>query len=307
MIFSVIFGKSSPYQNRPYTSNNPSSKLMRLDLGRMDMEKECCYRMQYVAHEKGGHIKGSLHVPVEECYEHGMPLPAMLVLRLGEEFYRGMYGVTGSGQAWIPDLGDELGNKFGDKSKIPENAIIFSISLLGEQICLNVLGSETSEPSISSSSGPNCLRPVRCSMYMSPDHLIVLLMEKFLRRFREITAMLHALYQISNSPPDNYIIYSDSLSALKSMTALHRFSHPLSYNVLELHDWLIGKGFSVLCCCVPSQVGISSNELANNLTKSMALLGPLKPGLFERKRHELDSSNLGGYLPHLPTPAITFP
>ncbi|GBM39039.1 hypothetical protein AVEN_70211-1 [Araneus ventricosus] len=57
-------------------------------------------------------------------------------------------------------------------------------------------------------------------------------------REAEITAILHALYQVSNSPPENCIIYSDPLSALESMTSLHRFSHPLTSNVLELHDRL---------------------------------------------------------------------
>ncbi|GBN38160.1 hypothetical protein AVEN_60682-1 [Araneus ventricosus] len=45
--------------------------------------------------------------------------------------------MSGNGQPWIPDIGDHFGYKFGDfgdKSKIPENAIIFSISLLGEEI-----------------------------------------------------------------------------------------------------------------------------------------------------------------------------
>ncbi|GBO01550.1 hypothetical protein AVEN_217264-1 [Araneus ventricosus] len=36
------------------------------------------------------------------------------------------------------------------------------------------------------------------------------------------------------------------------------------------------------------------------------LLAPLKPGNLERKRHELDSPNMGGHLPHTPLPAITF-
>ncbi|GBM68995.1 hypothetical protein AVEN_183250-1 [Araneus ventricosus] len=56
--------------------------------------------------------------------------PAMLVLWLGREFYRGKYEMTGGSEAWTPDL--------GDKSKIPENAILSSISLLGEEIRLNV-------------------------------------------------------------------------------------------------------------------------------------------------------------------------
>ncbi|GBN03987.1 hypothetical protein AVEN_137143-1 [Araneus ventricosus] len=40
--------------------------------------------------------------------------PAMLVLWLGREFYRGKYGMTGNSQAWTPDLGYELGDHFGD-------------------------------------------------------------------------------------------------------------------------------------------------------------------------------------------------
>ncbi|GBO18540.1 hypothetical protein AVEN_206287-1 [Araneus ventricosus] len=84
----------------------------------------------------------------------------------------------------------------------------------------------------------------------------------------EITAILHALSQISSGPPDNYIIYSDSFSALESMTSLHRFRHPLTFNILELHDRLACRGFSVLLCWVPSHVGISGNEHADNLAKS---------------------------------------
>ncbi|GBM19420.1 putative RNA-directed DNA polymerase from transposon BS, partial [Araneus ventricosus] len=69
-------------------------------------------------------------------------------------------------------------------------------------------------------------------------------------------------------PPDNYIIYSDSLSALESMTSLNRFSHPLKFNILELHDRLTTKGFTILFCWIPSHVGISGNELADNLARS---------------------------------------
>ncbi|GBO18894.1 hypothetical protein AVEN_201618-1 [Araneus ventricosus] len=63
--------------------------------------------------------------------------PTVLVLWLGREFYRGKYGMTGSSEAWTPDLGDRFGD-LGDNSKIPENASLFSISLLGEEIFLNV-------------------------------------------------------------------------------------------------------------------------------------------------------------------------
>ncbi|GBM75021.1 hypothetical protein AVEN_211602-1 [Araneus ventricosus] len=62
-----------------------------------------------------------------------MRFPATLVLWLGREFYRGKSGITGSDQVLTLDRGDKFGD-FGYKSKIPENAIIFSISLLGEEI-----------------------------------------------------------------------------------------------------------------------------------------------------------------------------
>ncbi|GBN57209.1 hypothetical protein AVEN_222258-1 [Araneus ventricosus] len=51
--------------------------------------------------------------------------PAMLVLWLGRKFYWGKHGLTGSGHSGTPGLGDH----FGDKSMIPENATLFSISL----------------------------------------------------------------------------------------------------------------------------------------------------------------------------------
>ncbi|GBL74709.1 hypothetical protein AVEN_213911-1 [Araneus ventricosus] len=67
---------------------------------------------------------------------------AMLVLWLGREFYRGKYGMTGSSQAWSPDLGDKLADylgDFGDEIWDLKGAGIFSVSLLGEMIRLNVL------------------------------------------------------------------------------------------------------------------------------------------------------------------------
>ncbi|GBN30543.1 hypothetical protein AVEN_174244-1 [Araneus ventricosus] len=68
--------------------------------------------------------------------------PAMRVLRLGREFYRGKYGMTDSSRFWSPDLGDKLGvqlGDFGDEIWDLSGAGIFSISPLGEEIRLNVL------------------------------------------------------------------------------------------------------------------------------------------------------------------------
>ncbi|GBN05362.1 hypothetical protein AVEN_128946-1, partial [Araneus ventricosus] len=65
--------------------------------------------------------------------------PEMLVLWLGRGFYRGKNVMTGSNQAWTPDLGDHHGHKYGDGICYLKGAGIFSISLLGEDIRLNVL------------------------------------------------------------------------------------------------------------------------------------------------------------------------
>ncbi|GBO22671.1 hypothetical protein AVEN_230200-1 [Araneus ventricosus] len=84
----------------------------------------------------------------------------------------------------------------------------------------------------------------------------------------EIRALLHSLSEISNYPADNYIIYSDSLSVLQALSSLHRHSHPLAFSILDLHDRLVCKGFSILLCWVPSHVGISGNEIADIAAKN---------------------------------------
>ncbi|GBN79452.1 hypothetical protein AVEN_124740-1 [Araneus ventricosus] len=53
--------------------------------------------------------------------------PAMLVLWLGREFYRGMYGNSGETEPLTPDLGD----KFGDEMWDLKTTGIFLISPLG--------------------------------------------------------------------------------------------------------------------------------------------------------------------------------
>ncbi|GBO33208.1 hypothetical protein AVEN_204028-1 [Araneus ventricosus] len=72
--------------------------------------------------------------------------PALRVLWLGREFYRGKYGMTSNSHVWFPDLGDTLGDHRGDKFGDFDDEIcdlkgagIFSISLLAEEIRLNVL------------------------------------------------------------------------------------------------------------------------------------------------------------------------
>ncbi|GBN28804.1 hypothetical protein AVEN_98148-1 [Araneus ventricosus] len=67
--------------------------------------------------------------------------PAMSVLWLGKEFYRGKYEMTNSSHVWTPDLGDHLGDKFGnfgDEIWDLKGAGIFSISLLAEQNTVSI-------------------------------------------------------------------------------------------------------------------------------------------------------------------------
>ncbi|GBM95211.1 hypothetical protein AVEN_113994-1 [Araneus ventricosus] len=52
---------------------------------------------------------------------------------------RGKFEMTDSSHVWTPDLGDKLGHHLGDEIGDLKGAGIFSISLLAEEIRLNVL------------------------------------------------------------------------------------------------------------------------------------------------------------------------
>ncbi|GBM89413.1 hypothetical protein AVEN_187178-1 [Araneus ventricosus] len=58
----------------------------------------------------------------------------MLILWLRREFYRDMYGNTGGIEPLTPDLGDKLGDHFGDlatKCRISKILDFFNISIRG--------------------------------------------------------------------------------------------------------------------------------------------------------------------------------
>ncbi|GBN12695.1 hypothetical protein AVEN_110749-1 [Araneus ventricosus] len=52
----------------------------------------------------------------------------------------------------------------------------------------------------------------------------------------------------------------------------------------------------------PATVCVSESPLCSLSLANLCRFAPLKPKPFARKRHELDSPNLGGRLPHLSTP-----
>ncbi|GBM81341.1 hypothetical protein AVEN_50801-1 [Araneus ventricosus] len=87
----------------------------------------------------------------------------------------------------------------------------------------------------------------------------------------EITAVLYALEQISKSIQKMFIIYTDSLSVLKSLDSVHDHTHPLIFSVLDILETLASQGFIIYLCWIPSHVGIFGNEQADKAAKSATL------------------------------------
>jgi ribonuclease HI len=84
----------------------------------------------------------------------------------------------------------------------------------------------------------------------------------------ELTAIFKALECVEQHSKRCFIIYTDSLSALQSLTSTDHTSHPLVFQILSLLDKLSSLGFSILFCWVPSHVGIKGNERADKAAKS---------------------------------------
>ena len=83
----------------------------------------------------------------------------------------------------------------------------------------------------------------------------------------ELTAIVHALKQISNTRAKNFVIYTDSKSSIDAICKFDNF-HPL---VRKAQEWLylISSRFKSVCFCwVPAHVGIRGNELADIEAKS---------------------------------------
>jgi ribonuclease HI len=84
----------------------------------------------------------------------------------------------------------------------------------------------------------------------------------------EILAIVKALEQIRGRREKNFIIYTDSLSVLHSMSDPDHRSNALIFKVFNLVNGLISSGYSILFCWVPSHVGIEGNEIADKAAKS---------------------------------------
>jgi ribonuclease HI len=83
----------------------------------------------------------------------------------------------------------------------------------------------------------------------------------------ELHAILLALNIARLSSSNDFIIFSDSKSALQAMKNLWTDS-PLVMRILELHTSIINSGKTIVFCWLPSHVGISGNEAADRAAKA---------------------------------------
>ncbi|XP_055938268.1 uncharacterized protein LOC129968436 [Argiope bruennichi] len=84
----------------------------------------------------------------------------------------------------------------------------------------------------------------------------------------ELVAISHALQEISLSTQRSVIIYTDSMSALETLSHFRNHMHPVAFENLFNLRILKSRGFNILLCWVPSHVGISGNEKADVAAKS---------------------------------------
>ena len=82
----------------------------------------------------------------------------------------------------------------------------------------------------------------------------------------ELTAIVQALEVVHNSSKNNFVIYSDSKSALESLKQLYSV-HPLIRKAQEWLFWISCRKKSVCFCWIPAHVGIQGNEEADKYAK----------------------------------------
>ncbi|GBM67535.1 putative RNA-directed DNA polymerase from transposon X-element [Araneus ventricosus] len=83
----------------------------------------------------------------------------------------------------------------------------------------------------------------------------------------ELVAIFCALQEISPSNQRNFILYTDSMSALETLSHYDNRIHPVALEILSVLQFLRNKGFNSIFCCVLSHVGISGNETADVIAR----------------------------------------
>ncbi|XP_055924643.1 uncharacterized protein LOC129956730 [Argiope bruennichi] len=76
-------------------------------------------------------------------------------------------------------------------------------------------------------------------------------------------------HKISPSLQRNFIIYSDSMSALEMLSNYSNCMHPIANRILLILRSLKNDGFNIIFCWVSSHVDIPGNEKADSVAKSV--------------------------------------
>ncbi|GBM42533.1 hypothetical protein AVEN_3341-1 [Araneus ventricosus] len=66
----------------------------------------------------------------------------------------------------------------------------------------------------------------------------------------------------------NFIVYTDSKSAIEALKKLNTLSHPLALKCAEMYQYLTEKGLNIAFCWIPDHSGISGNEEADQAFKT---------------------------------------
>ncbi|GBM65211.1 hypothetical protein AVEN_6750-1 [Araneus ventricosus] len=74
-----------------------------------------------------------------------------------------------------------------------------------------------------------------------------------------------ALKKLSTLSENTFCIYSDSMSALKTL------AHPQTSEILCLLATMKARDYEILFCWIPSHVGIHGNELADTTAKAASI------------------------------------
>ncbi|GBN51102.1 hypothetical protein AVEN_181087-1, partial [Araneus ventricosus] len=83
----------------------------------------------------------------------------------------------------------------------------------------------------------------------------------------ELVAIFCALQELLPSNRRNFIIYTDSMSALETLSHYDNRIHPVALEILSVLQFLRNKGFNIIFCWVPSHVGISGNETSDVIAR----------------------------------------